>query len=205
VHAPALRTSQRAVEPTLYLPMTQHFVPRMTLIVSAREASDATLGALRGALGVPEPDRRGVVMTLDDYLARTALATERIATVLIGAAALLALALAALGIYGAMSDAVGRRRREFALRLALGAQQWRVIAHVIGDAMRLTAGGAVAGALGSVAAMYWLARITPAAGAPTLMTLVIAPAAVAVLVLAACVLPARRALTADPLTIMRDH
>jgi ABC-type lipoprotein release transport system permease subunit len=37
------------------------------------------------------------------------------------------------------------------------------------------------------------------------MTLVIAPAAVAVLVLAACVLPARRALTADPLTIMRDH
>ena len=205
IHAPQLRTSQRPMKPTIFYSMSDDFVPRMTLLLSTRAATDEQVASVRGALGVADAGLGKTVLTLEEHLAMTSLAAERIGTTLIGVAALLAVALASLGMYGAMADAVRRRRREFAMRIALGAQRWRVIAHVVSDAMRLAAVGAVAGVLGSLAAAYWLARVTPTAGGLTVGTALIGPLMVALLVLAASVIPARRALSANPLAIMRDH
>jgi ABC-type antimicrobial peptide transport system permease subunit len=202
VRTPRLRTSQRAGAPTIFFPTSRHFEPRMTLVLGTRVTTDATLKAVRSALGVGADSP--VVTTLEAHLARTALATERIATVLFGAAAALALALAALGIYGAMADAVGRRRREFALRIALGAQRWRVIRQVIAEGVRLAGAGAVAGVLGSLAAAYWLAGITPVTGTLDVLTALVGPAVIGLLVLAASVIPARRALASNPLAILRE-
>jgi len=117
---------QQGGEPAIYFPMAQDFLPRMTLILGAREPNDAMLASVRRRLdampgGTPGG---GVVSTLEAHLSRTALAPERIATVLHRLVRRDALTLGVLGLYGTMTDAAGRRRRELAVRIALGAQGW---------------------------------------------------------------------------------
>jgi putative ABC transport system permease protein len=204
VHSPLFRASQRRVEPAFYLPMAQDFRPLMTLILAAREMDDEMLTAARRRLdGVPGGRDSPVVTTLDAHLARTALAPERIAATLVGASAATALTLGVLGLYGAMSDTARQRRREIATRIALGAQSWRVIRQVTSEGLRLAGAGAVAGILGSLLVARWLTRITPAAGSPAVWVWLAAPLVLVGAVAIASVLPARRALTLDPLTIMR--
>ena len=205
VQSPVLRTSQRRAEPAIYLPMSQDFQPRMTLLLNARTNDDRTLTAVRRALDLVPGGRSGsVVTTLEAHLSRTALAADRIATILVGAAAATALTLGILGLYGAMSDAARRRRREIAVRLALGAQSWRVIRQVLAEGIKLASVGAVAGLAGSLLVARWLSRVTPIAGGAPLWAWLAAPLVLMVSVAIASVLPARRAASVDPLTIMRD-
>ncbi len=206
VRSRPLRTAQRRVEPAIYLPMTQDFLPLMTLIVQAHNPNEATLDSLRTSLdGVPGGAGPVVVRTLEQHLSRIALASERIATVLVGASAATALALGVLGLYGAMSEATRLRRREFGVRVALGAKGWRLIHEVLSEGMRLAAAGTFAGLLGSLLVARWLARVTPNAGPLTIWVWLLAPLALLASVVIASVLPARQALATDPLTVMRDE
>jgi ABC-type antimicrobial peptide transport system permease subunit len=205
VRSLVLRTGQRRPEPAIYLPMTQDFLPSMTVILQTRNATDATLTAVRKTLdGVPGGRRPPDVRTLEQHLRRIALAPERIATVLVGASAGMALALGVLGLYGAMSDATRQRRREFGVRLALGAKGWRLIRDVLAEGIRLAGAGTAAGLLGSVFVARWLTRVTPNAGSLTLWIWLAAPATLLIAVAIASVLPARQALATDPLTVMRN-
>ncbi|MGH9219477.1 MAG: FtsX-like permease family protein, partial [Vicinamibacterales bacterium] len=206
VRSTLLRAGQRLAEPAMFLPFTQDFLPRMTAVLATPNVNDATLGAIRQRIaGVPggRADRL-VVTTFDDHLSNTALATERIAATLVGTFAVIAVMLGSLGLYGLMADAARRRQREFAMRLALGAQAWRVIRLVIADGLRLVGLGAAAGMLLSVLVAQRLAAIVPAAGWPSpviwIAPLVLLTGAVAI----ASVIPARRALSADLLSLMRD-
>ena len=201
-----LRTSQRRAEPAIYFPMGQDFLPLMTLILSAREANEATLTSVRNTLdAVPGGRGPAGVRTLEEHLSRIALAPERIAMVLVSASAAIALALGVLGLYGAMTDAARQRRREFGIRIALGAKGWRLIRGVLAEGVRLAAAGTVAGLLGSLLVARWLARITSGAGPLPLWVWLAAPLALLGAVAIASVLPSRRALATDPLTIMRDE
>ena len=103
-----------------------------------------------------------------------------------------------------MSDAARRRRREIAVRLALGAQSWRVIRQVLAEGIKLASVGTVAGLGGSLLVARWLSRVTPIAGGAPLWAWLAAPLVLMVSVAIASVLPARRAASVDPLTIMRD-
>ena len=207
IHPALLRISQRRGEPAIYFPMAQDFLPRMTLILGARKANETLLASVRRRLDVVAGGVPGgvVVTTLEAHLSATVLAPERIATALVGASAATALALGVLGLYGAMADAARQRRREIAVRIALGAQGWRVIRQVLAEGVRLAGAGTVAGMLGSLLVARWLARITPSAGSVTLWIWLAAPLVLFAAVAVASVLPARRALTVDPLAIMRDN
>lgn len=206
VRSALLGTSQRYPEPTLYLPMGQDYQARMTLMLEATNAEDRLMSSLRQALeGVPGGFRRPVVFTLDDYLTRTALAPQRIATLLVSASALIGLVLGALGVYSALADSARRRRREIALRLALGAQRWRVVRQVFGEGLRLAAAGTVAGAIGALLAARGLTQISPGAEGAAAWVWLAAPVVLLAAVLAASLLPARRAMAVDPLTIMREN
>jgi ABC-type antimicrobial peptide transport system permease subunit len=206
VHSPPLRASQRQAEPAIYLPMTQDFLPRMTLIIRSRDASAATIASLRSRLdGIPGGKSPAIVTTLEAHLSRIALAPERIATVLIGASAAIALLLGGVGLYGAMADAVRQRRREFGVRLALGSPGWRLVNEVLGEGARLAAAGTMAGLLLSWLVARWLSEISPSADPPPVWIWAAAPVALLVAVLIASVLPARLALATDPLTVMRDE
>ena len=145
-----------------------------------------------------------IVKTLDTYLSQTSLAPLRIATMIIGASAALALSLSVLGLFGALSDAVRQRRREFAVRIALGAQRRHVIWQVLKEGGRLASAGILAGTLGSLLLSRTLARIAPGNGLPALWVWMAAPLLLAVSVVIASVFPARRASVVNPLTIMRE-
>jgi len=207
VRSTLLRASRRRAEPAIYFPMTQDFLPRMTLILGVREANDAMLTSVRRLLERVPGGASGTaaVTTLDAHLSRTALAPERIATMLVGVSAVTALTLGILGLYGTMADTTRRRRREIAVRIALGAQGWRIIRQVLADGLRLAAAGTAAGALGSLLVARWLTRITTTAGTVTVWVWLAAPIVLVGAIAIAGVLPARRASAVDPLALMREE
>jgi hypothetical protein len=200
-----LRVASREITPTVYFPLGQDYQPRMTIILETGRVGNARLRDLHRRLemipgGRPE---RIIVTTLDRHLSRTSLAPERITTVLVGASAAVSLVLGLLGLYGVMSDATRRRRREFALRIALGAQGAHVIGQVVAEGMRLVVIGTSLGIAGSFLVARWIAHITPAADRPSLAIWIAAPLSLVIAVGIASVLPARKALAIDPLLIMR--
>jgi hypothetical protein len=206
VRSASLRAAQRLAEPTLFLPPTQDYLPRMTAVLVTPSVDDATLEAIRRRIAaVPggRPDKL-VVTTLDDHLSSTALAAERIAATLVGTFAVIAVTLGSLGLYGLMADAARRRQREFAMRIALGAQAWRVIRLVMTEGLRLVGIGAAVGMLLSLLIAQRLATIVPSAGWPSPWMFIVTIALLAGAVAVASVIPARRALSADLLSLMRD-
>jgi len=205
VHSEPLGTFQQRPGPALYLPMWQDSLPRMTMVVQVADVSSPRLVDFQRAIESvpgrgPSPP---VVKTLEVYLTQTSLAPLRIATTILGASAALGLLLSVLGLFGALSDAARQRRRELALRIALGAQRWRVIWQVLGEAGRLACAGTVAGMLGSLLLSRWMTGITGRAGSPGLWVWLAAPLLLAGVVVIAGVLPARRALMVDPVQGLR--
>ena len=206
VRSALLGTSQPHPEPALYLPMGQDYQARMILILETKNASDRLIGSLRRTLAsVPGGAGLPAVLTLDAHLSRTALAPQRIATLLVSASAALGLVLGGLGVYSALADSARQRRREIALRIALGAQRWRVVRQVVIEGVRLAGAGTAAGALGALLAARGLTRISPGAADAAAWVWLAAPVVLLAAVCLASVLPARRAMTVDPLTIMRDN
>jgi hypothetical protein len=206
VRSAVLRTAQRVIEPMIYFPLEQNFIPRMSLIAETTGAgADVRRRLHRRVAAIPGGrEDRIKVTTLDAHLSRTALAPERIATVLVGASAAIALVLGMLGLYGVMSDTARRRQREFALRIALGAQGGHVVGQVIREGLKLVIGGTLAGSAASVLVARWLTQVTPAGDALSPLIWLSAPAMLGLAVVIASVLPARRAASSDPLMIMRD-
>ncbi len=178
----------------------------MTMMVQAREANGPTLADLRRTIEAvpghgPAPL---IVKTLYTYLAQTSLAPLRIATMILGASATMAALLSVLGLFGALSDAARQRRRELAVRIALGAQRWRVAGQVMGEGWRLACSGAAVGMPGSFLVSRWLTGITLGSGSPALRVWLAAPLILAGAVVIASFVPARRALIVNPLMIMGD-
>jgi hypothetical protein len=200
-----LRAAQRPVQPTVYFPMGQDFLFRMSLIAETGGVSDATLRQLHRRIELIPGGRqdRIIVKTLDDHLSRTAFAPERIASVLVGASATIAIVLGMLGLYGTMSDVARRRQREFAVRIALGARGGHVVGQVVAEALRLVLAGTLCGTLGSLVVARSISSIAPVSGMPSPWIWLAAPLTLALAVAIAGVLPARRATSANPLAIMR--
>jgi cell division protein FtsX len=199
-------TFERRVEPAVYLPMVQDVLPRMSMVIQVAKSSDSTLAALREVLDrVPGRGPAPVVVeTLEHRLMQTSLAPLRIATVIIGAATTMALVLGVLGLIGSLSDAARQRRREIALRVALGAQRWRVVWQILEEGGRIAGAGAVVGTIGSVLMSRWLMSLSPGGGSPPWWVWLAAPVALAAAVAVASFLPVRRALLVNPLLALRD-
>ena len=134
-----------------------------------------------------------------------AVAPQRFQVTLVGAFALLALLLAAVGVYGILAHFVGEQTREIGVRIALGARARDVLVSVVGDGLRLAALGAAGGLVLSLVVarflrglLFGIAAYDPAAflGAPALLGLV---------ALAACTIPAWRAARVDPVVALRQE
>ena len=144
------------------------------------------------------------VMRLTDLLSNS-LSPRRFSAFLLGVFALLALLLAAIGIYGVMNYAVSLRTKEIGIRMALGAQPgavWRLI--VLGGA-RLALAGIAIGVGGTLAATKILASLLYGVKATDAATITIVALLLSCVVLLACHIPARRATRVDPIVALHEE
>jgi ABC-type antimicrobial peptide transport system permease subunit len=122
---------------------------------------------------------------------------------ILGGFALLGLALAAVGLYGVISNLVAQRTGEFGIRLALGAQPRDVLGLVLRHGMKLTLIGIVLGLGGAYGVARLLGAIMPRLVSPDAITLSGMAALLFVVAVVSCWLPARRATKVDPMTALR--
>jgi putative ABC transport system permease protein len=144
------------------------------------------------------------IETLDAQLARSAFAPLRIATLLSTTLASLALILSVLGLFSAQCDAERQRRHELALRIALGAQRWRIANRVISNAV-LAFAGTTRGSFVPLGFLGVLASETAIFSSPAVWVWQMVALVPIVTGMIASVLPALPASFIDPLTIMRDE
>jgi ABC-type antimicrobial peptide transport system permease subunit len=128
---------------------------------------------------------------------------QRMAMILLGALAALALLLAAVGIYGVLAYSVSQRRQEIGVRMALGASRATILRMIVGDGARLFALGACIGLGTSLGLTRLMSSLLFGVGARDPFILGAVVAMLVVVSLAACSIPAHRATRIDPLTAIR--
>ena len=144
------------------------------------------------------------VTTLDSQLEHSGLAGLRIATLIGGVSAAVVLFLGLLGLLNAQADAERQRQRDRALRIALGAQRWRIVLLAMKNAGRLALIGTAAGVLLSLAVVRLLIADVALVSSPSLEAWLIAPLMPIAAVMLVSMVPAGRASVIAPAVIMRD-
>jgi predicted permease len=134
---------------------------------------------------------------------QTSLASRRFAMMLLGTFAFMAVVLASIGIYGVVSYSVSQRMHEIGVRLALGAQRKDVLRLVLGQGARLTLFGIVLGLVASAGLTRLMSSLLYGVSATDPLTFVGVACLLALAALAACYIPARRAMRVDPMVALR--
>ncbi|HKV35469.1 MAG TPA: ABC transporter permease [Pyrinomonadaceae bacterium] len=204
----ALKQDQWTAEPNLemYLPYLQAPAPRaLTLVVRSSGDPLALVGAIENQVwSIDKNLPVAEIRTMQEVIAGS-IEQHRFNLFLLGLFAFVALVLALVGIYGVMSEAVNARTHEIGIRMALGARAADVLRMVVGQGMALAVIGIVIGLFGA----FWLTRFMSTLlyeVSPTdSVTFLLIPLVVALVVLCACLVPARRATKVDPLIALRDE
>jgi ABC-type antimicrobial peptide transport system permease subunit len=141
---------------------------------------------------------------MDDVFAES-IRRPRLLAQLLGMFAGLALLLAAIGTYGVLSYMVTERRREIGVRMALGANQGRVLGDVLKQGLGLAAAGLVAGVAGALALTRLMTALLFGVEPSDPATLAAVTATIACVAALACVVPAWRASRVDPIVVLREE
>jgi putative ABC transport system permease protein len=181
----------REVNPELYMPHEQQ--PSATLSFVLQVAASPTTLVPEMARLVRDFDPNlplGTTRTMADVAARS-VAARRWSAVLLGSFAILALALAGVGIYGVMAQLVSSRTSEIGIRLTLGAKPAGVLRQVVGEGLLYASTGLALGLVVSLAAMRGLNALLFQVAATDPLTLVVVSATLLVVAAGACIGPAR--------------
>jgi len=187
-----------------FLPEAQASIKSTTLFLRTSGDPLALVPAVRGAVRAVDPALPIYrVRTLDEQLG-FAFSKARFSSLLLLAFAVLALALAAIGVYGIVAQSVSARRREIGLRMAMGARAEQVERLVLRQGMALAAAGALIGLALSLALSGALRSLLFEVTPRDPWTLSVVAALLLVVALAACLAPARRAARLDPVVALRQ-
>jgi predicted permease len=187
----------------VYLPMAQDYEPGATLQVRTTGNPEAVIATVRSEVQRLEPNLAiTFVQTIGDQIDQ-GLWAARMGAALLSLFGLLALILAATGVYGVLSYSVNQQAHEIGIRMALGAQPGSVLRLVVGQGLRLAGIGIVIGLAGA----YELGRVTASllygvkpTDAVTFGSVTLLLCAIAIV---ACAIPARRAMRVDPMVALR--
>jgi putative ABC transport system permease protein len=191
--------------PEIYTSYLQDPFAGMSYVVRSAVEPESLAPAVREA--VRSVDRAQPVAefrTLENLVGE-AVAEPRLNSILLGVFAGLALALAAAGIYGVMSYAVSQRTHEIGIRIALGAQDRDVLRFVVGQGMVLAAAGVGVGLFASFAVTRLMSGLLYGVSPSDPATLVFVSLTLLSVALAACLVPARRAMKVDPMVALRHE
>lgn len=192
-----------APKPQIYIPHQQFGIGSMSIFVRSRLDLNSMTAALRSA--VAELDKDVPIyrsQSLAEYMSKS-IAQPRLNAMLVGLFALIALLLAAAGIFGVMSYSVTQRTQEIGIRLALGAQRRDVLRLIVGQGMRFVGAGVLLGLIGVFACTRLLQSLLFGIGATDFRTMFGVTLILIAVALVACLLPARRATLVDPVQALR--
>jgi predicted permease len=190
-------------QPAFYRSMQRNYTSTVVLVARVEGDPQGALGALRREVQRLDP-------TLPIYEAKTLtehmqipLFPARMAAIVLGSFGLLALVLAAIGIYGVMSYVVAGRTREIGLRMALGADRASVLRLIVGQGMTLAVIGLGVGVIVAFAATRLLTSLLYGVSPADPLTFAGVATLLATVALIACYIPARRATMVDPMIALR--
>jgi putative ABC transport system permease protein len=192
-----------APRPEVYQPDSQRSFPFMAFVVRTGSDPMAVAPSVRRAVAELDPTLPlGGLRTMEQHLQRS-LSKPRFFSTMVTAFGGLAVALALVGIYAMMAWSVSERRQEFAIRLALGARGSVLVRMILGKALVVAAVGIVAGLVAAWAATGVLAGMLHGIQPTDPSAFALTAFVVAIIALAACYVPARRALRVDPVGLLR--
>ena len=189
--------------PLVYLPLTQDYAPAATLQVQTAGKPESVIAGVRGQIQSLEPNLAITnVQTIGEIIDQGLWAPE------MGAALLalfggLALVLAAVGVYGVLAYSVTQQTREIGIRMAMGAERSDVLGLVVGQGLKLTGAGLVAGILVALALTRKLSSLLFGVSAYDPLTYASVILVLVFVALLACYIPAQRATRVDPLVALR--
>ena len=175
-----------------------------TLAVRAAEGTALALPIKQAVWSVDSAQPVGEILAADALLSQS-LSQDRFAAVLMGTFATLALLLAAAGLYAVLAQLVGQRRQEIGIRIALGASVRDVARLVVGQGIVMTATGITIGVLAAWASTRLLANQLYGVTPHDAVSFTAVPLLLLAVSLAASWLPARRALSVDPVEALRTE
>jgi predicted permease len=192
-------------QPFVYIPLRQSYSGTTTVVARADSDPGLLLPSIRAEIQRMDPSI--AVFGARRLLDRLALPLfpARIAATLFGAFALLSLSLAAIGIYGVMSQMVSRRRREIGIRVALGASREDVLKLAMRAGMLPASIGVLAGAGAAMVLTRWMTSLLFGVSPKDPWTFTATAGVLLTVAAIACFLPARRAATAAPMVSLRTE
>jgi putative ABC transport system permease protein len=177
----------------------------MALLVRVKGSPSVTVPSIREAVREIDPAQAVYyVRTLDEWLDESA-SQPRVTSILAGAFALMALLLAAVGIYGVLSYSVGQRTREIGVRMAMGAGRGQVVRLVLRGALMWVGSGIALGLLGAFALNRVVASLLFDVPARNPVTFAAVGTTLALVALAACYAPVARATRINPILALRSE
>jgi predicted permease len=192
-------------KPTPFLYLPQYQVYRATMIVLARTNGDPLAAGKTVEKTIHELSADLVVFDITSLELREQIASfgQRVAGTFVGAFGLLALVLAAVGIYGVTSYTTRQRTHEIGIRMTLGASKRDVMRMVLGHGLRLTLIGVILGLAASFALTRFLTSLLLGVTSTDALTFSSVALLLCAVALFACFIPARRAMRVDPMVALR--
>ena len=187
-----------------YFPYSQWGYDAEILVMRYQGDPNAQIAAVRRAVqsidpNVPVPNIR----TYDDLITQK-LGTRKLASLLVTVFSGVALCLSAVGLYGVLAYSVSQRRREIGVRIALGAESFKIVQLVTQQGFKLIGIGLVAGAAVALVCARFIDGMLYGVTAIDPISMLIAALVLCLAGCAACLLPALRAARTDPITVLRE-
>jgi putative ABC transport system permease protein len=187
----------------MFVPLAQQYRAGVTLLVRAATDPMGLLPAIRGEVQSLDKNLPVFDATTLREAVGTTLNEQKLYATLMGSFALVALVLAAIGIYGVISYSAARRTHEIGIRMALGAERSDVLKLVVGQGMHLTLSGLAVGLPAALGLTRFLKSLLYGVSPNDATTFVLGAVVLGSVALLACYLPARRATKVDPMVALR--
>jgi putative ABC transport system permease protein len=189
--------------PEIYVPFSQRERVAMTLIAHTAAGPEQLADAMRAAVQAVDPEQPVYRVSTMEQFFSAEVAAPRATMFLMGALAVAAMILAAVGIYGVTAYAVTQQTHEIGIRMALGATRRDVLRLVVGQGITLTLIGEVIGLAGAFALTGLMTSLLFGVSATDPATFTVIALLLTGVALLACYIPARRATKVDPLVALR--
>jgi putative ABC transport system permease protein len=187
----------------LYTPLPQRAWGTMSVLVKTSGDPMQIVSSVRGAIQSVDRDQPMTqVGSLQENLS-SAVGQQRVSAILLGIFAALALVLAAIGIYGVTSYSVAQRSKEIGIRIAMGAQPEDVLRLILGFGAKLALIGVVSGLIAALALTQLMKTMLFGVAATDPVTMAAVSFTLIAVTLLACYIPARRAMSVDPVIALR--